>query len=211
MARSPSTDHQPTSPHFDVFLKSLSARANAIDIIGNRSHAAKEHAPRRARACVFAGAPSPPKPPALSLSLGRTAAKMMEAKIVSNCEKPRAIFGLKLPIALQPVVAHGARLCELLEALEHGRKPRRHALARWLTGRAREVELAFEVTLFDWASGRLGVQDAAKSLEQYLTEVHAGAQQALGFGLLGCCEEDCVPTIPFGDASVEEGPARGGR
>jgi hypothetical protein len=114
-----------------------------------------------------------------------------------------SVFGPKYPYPLKEVVTHGERLCQLLARSESRTAPSRVPGDVWLGGRAQEVELVFEVTLFDWASGRMSMSEACRSLESYLGEVHAGACQHLGLsGVLECCENDVSLTAPS-NAEVE--------
>jgi hypothetical protein len=107
------------------------------------------------------------------------------------------VFGPKYPALLQEVVTHGERLCVLLARWESHRVPRPPLAEAWLRGRAQEVEVVFEMTLFDWAGERISVAAAAASLERYLGEVHAGAREHLGLdGELECCEDEVLLTTP---------------
>jgi hypothetical protein len=109
------------------------------------------------------------------------------------------VFGPKYPHHLQELVTHGERLCQLLARCEHRAGASRALGEVWLGGRAQEVELVFEVTLFDWASGRMSRKQACESLEHYLGEVHAGAREHLGLaGDLECCEDEVFLTAPAG-------------
>ncbi len=60
-----------------------------------------------------------------------------------------SVFGPKYPCPLQHVVTHGERLCELLARSESRGGARGQRGEAWLRGRSQEVEMVFEVTLFD--------------------------------------------------------------
>jgi hypothetical protein len=120
-----------------------------------------------------------------------------------------SVFGPKYPDPMQHAVTHGARLQRLLARAESRGDACGERSEAWLRGRSQEVELLFEVTLFDWASDRMSMAQACATLESYLSEVHAGAREHLGMGAdvaLECCEDEAVLTGP-GELEVETLPA----
>jgi hypothetical protein len=125
------------------------------------------------------------------------------------------VFGPKYPRPLQEVVTHAERFCDLLARLERGAPRMERALA-WLTGRAEEIALVYELGIGDWTARRRSLEHVALSLESYLADLHAEAR-ALFFlqGVLECCEDDVFLTAPLSpDAETrlvepvrgEEGP-----
>jgi hypothetical protein len=109
------------------------------------------------------------------------------------------VFGPKYPRALQQVVNHAERFCDLLARLSSAASRDAQGGA-WLTGRSREVEVVLKLGLADWASGQRSMEDAARSISAYLLDLHAGARERFGLkGELECCEEDVFLTAPAGD------------
>jgi hypothetical protein len=124
-----------------------------------------------------------------------------------------SVFGPKYPYPMQHAVTHGERLCRLLARAESRDDACGDRAEAWLRGRSQEVELLFEVTLFDWASGRMSMAHACATLESYLGEVHAGAREHLGMGAaveLECCEDDVFLTAPS-DHEVSDHEVQTGR
>ena len=104
------------------------------------------------------------------------------------------ILSPKCPRPFRSVVGHAERFCELVARLPLPAN-RDERAAAWLTGRADEVRLVFELALGDWSGGRRSAEDAIRSMTAYLLDLHAGAREAFGVsGDFACCEED-VSTI----------------
>lgn len=111
------------------------------------------------------------------------------------------VFGPKYPSALQVVVNHAERFCEMLS--RHGRNdaaPMRRAEV-WPVGRSREIETVLTLLLVDWAEGRVALDAAAASATAYLAELHAGLRVNLGLGApLACCKDEQAKTVLVGEA-----------
>jgi len=104
------------------------------------------------------------------------------------------ILSLKCPRPFRSVVGHAERFCELVARLPLPAN-RDERAAAWLTGRADEVRLVFELALGDWASGARSAEDVVHSMTAYLLDLHAGAREVFGVsGDFACCDED-VSTI----------------
>jgi hypothetical protein len=106
------------------------------------------------------------------------------------------VFGGKYPRPMQSVVDHGARFCGVLSELEQldnacGRRSR-----QWLIGRPQEVEAVITLLVRDWATGRIGLQEARAKVAAYLDELHTAAERWLGpYGVLECCSDDEALTV----------------
>ncbi len=104
------------------------------------------------------------------------------------------ILSPKCPRPFRSVVGHAERFCELVARLPLPAN-RDERAAAWLTGRADEVRLVFELALGDWASGAHSAKNVVRSMAAYLFDLHAGAREAFGVsGDFACCDED-VSTI----------------
>ncbi len=104
------------------------------------------------------------------------------------------ILSPKCPRPFRSVVGHAERFCELVARLPLPAS-RDERAAAWLTGRADEVRLVFELALGDWASGAPSAEDATRSMTAYMLDLHAGAREVFVVsGDFACCDED-VSTI----------------
>jgi hypothetical protein len=98
------------------------------------------------------------------------------------------VFGPQYSQELQDVINHAERFCELLAERERLDDVHPAAGHGWLIGRRQEVEAVLELIVRDFASDRIGLEEASRAAASYLDELHAGAEQRLGLGpLLECC------------------------
>jgi hypothetical protein len=98
------------------------------------------------------------------------------------------VFGPQYSQELQDVINHAERFCELLAQRERLDGVRASTGHGWLIGRRQEVEAVLELIVRDFASDRIGLEQATRAAASYLDELHAGAEQRLGLGpLLECC------------------------
>jgi hypothetical protein len=79
----------------------------------------------------------------------------------------------RYPPALQQVVHHADRLCELI-ALRELIPPRDEWAAAWLYGRAEEMARFAQDILDSWREGRVEEVKASAMLEAYLASLQAG-------------------------------------
>jgi hypothetical protein len=98
------------------------------------------------------------------------------------------VFGPQYSQELQDVINHAERFCELLAQRERLDDVHPAAGHGWLIGRRQEVEAVLELIVRDFASDRIGLEEASRAAASYLDELHAGAEQRLGLGpVLACC------------------------
>jgi hypothetical protein len=88
------------------------------------------------------------------------------------------------------VLAHAERLAGLLFVHELTPPHGDEAAARWLLGRAAEVERYVETVVDDQAAGLLDAHAAVTTLQQYIDEIHAGL-----VGVTGAAPSCCHPTL----------------
>jgi hypothetical protein len=104
------------------------------------------------------------------------------------------ILSPKCPRPFRSVAGHAERFSELVVRLPLPAN-RDEGAAAWLTGRADEVRLVFELAFGDWASGARSAENVVRSMTAYLLDLHAGVREAFGVsGDFACCDED-VSTI----------------
>jgi hypothetical protein len=104
-------------------------------------------------------------------------------------------FGTRYPIVFQAVMNHAQRLRSFLEERE-GRLLESDAGARWLIGRAGEVQCVVALIALDWHQERLSSDAAATKLARYVREIHDGLAMHLDIGMPPCCRVPIVRANP---------------
>jgi hypothetical protein len=96
------------------------------------------------------------------------------------------------PSFLTEALRHAERLTGVLESLDPSR--RGPAAAKWLLGRASEVDCVVQLVISDWSAGQRSEVHAAQALNGYVSVLHRGL--ALHFGELAppCCISSLVIT-----------------
>jgi hypothetical protein len=88
---------------------------------------------------------------------------------------------------LQRVLRHAERFAALLFVHELTPPFGDDEAARWLFGRAAEVERYAESVMDDRAEGVIDERGAIASLQQYLDAMHAGLTTVVGAAAPSCC------------------------
>jgi hypothetical protein len=103
------------------------------------------------------------------------------------------------PAELQEAVTHAERFCQALSRLhEVGAEPRSERARVWLVGRTDEVEKVLSCVVADWREGRVGEAVAARSVREYLGDLHVAVRGLVeGEPAWGCCSGDDVVTLPM--------------
>jgi len=85
----------------------------------------------------------------------------------------------RYPPALQQVVQHADRLCELI-AVHELTPPCDEWAAAWLFGRAEEMAILAQDILDSWRDGRMEEASCRATLEAYLASLHDGLARYAG-------------------------------
>ncbi len=108
------------------------------------------------------------------------------------------VFGPRYPAKLQKAVNHAEQLCAVLSRFEASEATRDDAARGWLMGRSEEIEKIASCIVGDWALRARTVDDAARALAGYLSDLHVSAHDHFGLELvLECCFSDSVATAPL--------------
>jgi len=113
------------------------------------------------------------------------------------------VFGPFYPPPLQAAVSHAERLADLVSVEERSTGGGSDAAVAWLVGRSDEIERFVEQIVDDWRANRLGPQEAAAALDDYLAKLHDGLHSQLGIGAPACCFGSLTATARMAPLSAE--------